>query len=101
MDRRRFDHLYEELSVALGRLVPRYALWLHMGELGMDPERLSRSDAVQFCRRHLHDFLSGQHLALRDRQERRLVRAVDRFDPRHPTPYEHMARLGDPARRQR
>ena len=100
MDRRRFDHLYEELSVALGRLAPRYALWLHMGELGMDPERLSRSDAVLFCRRHLDGFLGEQDLALRNREERRLVCAVDRFDPRHPTPYEHMARLGDSIRRQ-
>ncbi len=100
MNRRRFDHLYAELSVALGRLAPRYALWLHMSELGMDPERLSRSDAVLFCRRHLDGFLGEHDLALRDRQERRLVRAIDRFDPRHPTPYEHMARLGDPVRRQ-
>ena len=100
MDRRRFDHLYEELSVALGRLVPRYALWLHVSELGMDPDCLSRSEAVRFCRSHLHDFLSEHALALGDRQERRLVRAIGRFDPRHLTPYEHMARLGDPIRRQ-
>lgn len=101
MDRRRFDHLYEELSVSLGRLAPRYALWLHMSELGMRPEQLSRSDALLYCQRHLAGFLGVHDLVLRRRPERRLVRAIRRFDPRHPTPYEHMARLGSPVRRHR
>lgn len=99
MDRRRFDHLYEELSLALGRLAPRYALWLHMSELGLDPEALSRSDALAFCRRHLTAFLTTHGMALPDRAGRRLARAIARFDPRHPTPYEHMARLGASHRR--
>ena len=98
MDRRRFDHLYVELSVALDRLAPRYALWLHMADVGLDPERLSRSDVIRFCRDHLADFLARQGLALRERQARRLGRRMARFDPGHPTPYEHMARLGEPPR---
>ena len=48
MGRRRFDHLHSELSVAVGRLVSRYALWLQLRELGWDPEGLSRSQAVVF-----------------------------------------------------
>jgi hypothetical protein len=95
VDRRRFDHLYEELSVALGQLVPRYALWLHMAEVGLDPERLSRVDATRFCRDHLAGLLASQRLILPERQARRLGRRMARFDPCHPTPYEHMARLGE------
>ena len=34
MERRRFDHLFLELSVALGALAPRYALWLRIHEFG-------------------------------------------------------------------
>ena len=99
MDRRRFDHLYEELSVTLGELAPRYALWLRIGELGMAPDGLSRSDAVRFCQRHLPSFLDEHGLCLAPRQARRLAVTVERFDPRHLTPYQHMARLGQPVRR--
>jgi hypothetical protein len=99
VDRRRFDHLFEELSVGLGRLAPRYALWLHMGEAGLDPERLSRADATRFCRLHLSAFLGDHGLALKPRQRRRVERAVARFDPSLPTPYDHMARLGGVSQR--
>ena len=94
MERRRFDHLYQELSVELGRLVFCYALWLHMADVGLDPEHLSRQDVTRFCRDHLAGFLAARGLALPERQARRLGRRLARFDPRHPTPYEHMARLG-------
>ena len=30
LQRRRFDHLFEEISVQIGRLAPRYALWLRL-----------------------------------------------------------------------
>ncbi len=99
MDRRRFEHLYTELSVALGRLAPRYALWLRMGERGLDPDRLSRGDAVAFCRRELSVFLGEHDLELSALQLRRLDQVVGHFDPRVPTPYEHMTRLGEPARK--
>ena len=94
MRRRRFDHLFEELSVALDRLAPRYALWLHMGEAGLDPEQLSRDEAIDFCELHLTEFLDDEGLWLSPGRRRRLQREVARFDPERPTPYEHMARLG-------
>lgn len=94
MPRRRFDHLFEELSVALGRLAPRYALWLRMSELGLEPERLSRADVLGFCERDLDAFLTEQALWLSPRDRRRLQRSVARFDPRQPTPYDHMSRIG-------
>jgi hypothetical protein len=99
VDRRRFDNLFEELSVALGRLAPRYALWLHMGEQGLDPNALSQDEALGFLRDHLPDFLHEHDLWLSDAGARKLEKTVGRFDPQHLTPYEHMARLGEPTRR--
>jgi hypothetical protein len=92
--------LYEEICVALGQLIPRYALWLHVGELGMNPERLSRSDSLLFCRDHLDDFLFEHGNQLHGRAVRRLRKRIERFDPELRTPYEHMARLSGPVRRE-
>jgi hypothetical protein len=93
MGRRRFDHLFAEASVAAGRLLPRFALWMACHEVGIDPEVLTREQAVAFCRSHLPAFLAAQGLALDPGPARRLEREVSRFDPRHPTPYERFARL--------
>ena len=94
MGRRRFDHLIAELSVALGRLVPRYALWLRMHELGWDPERLAATQATAFVDGHLDAFLAQSGDSLTARAQKRLSRSVERFDPLQPTPYETMERLG-------
>jgi hypothetical protein len=92
-NRRRFDHLFVEASVAVDRLLPRFELWMAFHEAGLDPEALSRDDAVGFCRARLPDFLTTRGLALRPRAAQRLEREVARFDPRHPTPYERFAAL--------
>ena len=89
--RRRFDHLFEEISVRIGRLAPRYALWLRLRELGMDADRLSREDVVAFCRDHLGEFLREHELALGPRQARDLLRSVARHDPSLRTPAEWLA----------
>ena len=94
MHRRRFDHLFEEISVRIGRLAPRYALWLRVCELGMDADRLSRDDAVAFCRDHLGEFLREHELALGPRQARDLLRSVARHDPGLRTPAEWIAEMG-------
>ena len=94
MARRRFDHLHSELSVAVGRLISRYALWLHLKELGWDPEGLSRCQAVLFCDQHLDGFLSTRGLALAGSRRARLRRRIRGFDAAHPTPYETLSRLG-------
>src|SRR5690606_11961904 len=91
--RRVFDHLHAEVSVGVGRVVPRYALWLRVREAGFDPERLSREEALAFCRRQLPAFLAGLGLALARRPARRLEREIGRFDPARPTPYERAARV--------
>jgi len=96
LGRRRFEHLYLELSVAVGARVPRYALWMSLHDSGSDPEQLEREDVIAFCDGHLDGFLAarGWHLAPRVRTA--LCRRLARFDPRHPTPEEFMARLGSP-----
>jgi hypothetical protein len=91
--RRRFEFLYEELSLRLGRLAPRYALWLRLRETGADPESLSRADALRFSERELPAFLAEHGLGLDPRDLRSLVRAVARHDPAVRTPAEWMARI--------
>ena len=79
--RRRFEHLVVELSVAVGRLIPRYALWLTLGELGWNPEALSREAVMSFCDEHLEQFLNDHSMSLAPRKARRLRRCLERFDP--------------------
>ena len=72
-----------------------------MSEVGLDPERLSRTDVMVFCREHLDDYLFEHGSELCKRPARRLLRAVRHFDPELQTPHDHMARLSDPGERDR
>ena len=91
--RRGFEHLYAEISVGLGHLAPRYALWLRLRELEIDPERLTWAEALAFCRSDLDGFLREHGLALSPRALARVTRAVARRDPELPSPAEWAARL--------
>jgi hypothetical protein len=91
--RRRFDHLWIEISVAIDATIPRYDFWLWLRERGLDPERLSRDDAIALCDGPLRGYLRTRGWRLAHRQERRLRRAVAGFDPRHPTPEERLEAL--------
>ena len=95
MDRRRFEHLVVELSLALDLLVPRYPLWLCLHECGFDPERLSRDHAIAFCDAPLARFLAANDLGLSPRAARRVRRRVARFDPDLPSPTDQLSRLGE------
>jgi len=98
MGRRRFGHLHTELSVAVGVIVSRWALWLRLEELGWPPERLTREAVLAFERDHVDAFLAERRLSLAPRAARRLARTLARFEPARPTPEEVMTRL-DTARR--
>jgi hypothetical protein len=91
--RRAFDHLHAELSIGVGSVVPRYALWLRLRELGLDPETLDREQALAFCRSHARPFLADLGFPLAPRAARRIEKALVRFDPCVPTPSELIARL--------
>jgi len=93
VQRRRFDHLIIEISLALDRNLPRYPLWLDFKERGMDPEYLTREAVIAFCDERLPEFLAQLGYRVPPRRLRRLRRAVARFDPSLPTPYERMARI--------
>ncbi len=96
MKRLRFEHFHVELSVALEKLVPRYALWLHMCELDFSPEKLERSALLRFFDGHLDDFLAAQRVHLESRQKARLRKTLMRYDPAQPTPYDFMERVSAP-----
>jgi hypothetical protein len=92
--RRRFDHLATELSVALGILVPRHALWQACAD-----KLASADDTAAFCDEPLDAFLELEQLAPPSPAERaRLRREVSRFDPSRRTPDEILSALfGDVA----
>ena len=92
MDRRRFDHLATELAVAVQAPVPRYALWLQLHDQGLDPERLTRAQAVGFCKDSLRRFTLDQGLRLGFLAHRRLLREIQEFDPEWDAPAERFGR---------
>ncbi len=91
MQRRYFEHLYKEICVAAGRRISRYDLWLLLWE-GGDPDELTRDQAAYFVEHNLSSVLAEQGVRLEPRAQRRLERAILRFDPRHPTPEEWISR---------
>lgn len=90
MGRRRFDHLFVEICLAVGVTFPRYPLWLRLKELGLDPEALTRQAALAFCDGPLEVFLAERGFSLSRRRWRRLRRSVHSFDPAIPSPYEQL-----------
>ena len=95
MSKRYFDHLYNELSVAVGRRVSRYALWLTIWEAGGDPDALTRDDVRRLLDRHLEALLREEGTRLSAWKRRGLARRILQFDPHHPTPEEWLARTAD------
>ena len=93
LGRRRFDNLHAELSVALRIAVPRYDLWLEFHEWNIDPERLTREQAMVFCDGPLASYLHRYGLLLRRRALRRLCRKVGKYDPTIATPDERFAAI--------
>ena len=93
MSRRYFDHMYNEICVALGKRVSRYDLWLLVWEAGGDPDDLDRDHVHAFIASGpLDSFLREEGVRLEGRPRRRLERALLGFDPHHPTPEEWMSR---------
>jgi hypothetical protein len=93
VDRRRFEHLFAELSVTCGRLLPRFRLWLFLREHDADPEALSLREALDFCDEGVVPFLAAEGLSLSRWQRRKLRRAISGFDPALTTPAEILERL--------
>ena len=93
MQRRYFDHLYNEICVAVNRRISRYDLWLKVWDGGGDPDDLNREQAHYFVDNHLSALLAEEGSCLRGKPRRRLERRILDFDPKHPTPEEWLGRV--------
>ena len=82
------------ISVAAGIRVPRYALWLELHDLGWNPDAMTTEQALAFVDGAMQSFLGQRGLAVTPRAFRRLRKLIVRFNPDHPTPYEHFERWG-------
>jgi len=91
--RRVFNRLVVEISLVVGHCVSRYALWVYVRELGIDPEQMSVQDARGFCGAPLRRFLAAQGLRLEIGELRRLERQLCRINPYRADPYDLLARL--------
>ena len=95
MQRRYFEHLYNEICVAANRRISRYDLWLLVWESGGDPDELTTERAHYFVANNLSALLAEEGVCLERRVRRRLERSILRFDPRHPTPEEWIVRISE------
>ena len=93
VSRKLFNHLFVELSVSIGKRVPRYALWLELHDRGWDPEKLQVPDALAFCDGPLEGFLSERGMRISRRAHKRLRKDLAKFDPARPLPQEIFERL--------
>lgn len=95
MQRRYFEHLYREISVAAGRRISRYDLWLQIWDSGGDPDDLTAHHVRRFVDRSLDAVLIDEGVAVTPRMRHRLEKRLVGFDPRYPTPEEHFAVFGE------
>ncbi len=93
VSRKLFNHLFVELSVSIGKRVPRYALWLELHDLGWNPESLRIADALAFCDGQMDGFLADRGLKISRRARNRLRRELANFDPTRPRPQEIFERI--------
>jgi hypothetical protein len=96
VNRKLFNHLFVELSVAIGKRVPRYALWLELHDQGWDPESLLVAEAHAFCDGPMEGFLSNRGMKISRRARIRLRKELAKFDPSRPLPQEIFERLCGP-----
>ena len=92
MSRRLFEYLFVELSVSVGTRIPRYALWLHLHDLGWNPEALKTTEVLSFCDGPMESFLADRGFRLSPRAQSRLRKSLERFDPLRPLPHEILER---------
>jgi hypothetical protein len=93
VSRKLFNHLFVELSVSIGKRVPRYALWLELHDLGWDPESLHVAEALAFCDGPMEGFLTDRGMKISQRARNRLRKELARFDPTRPLPQEIFERM--------
>ncbi len=93
VSRKLFNHLFVELSVSIGKRVPRYSLWLELHDLGWDPESLQVTEALAFCDGSMEGFLTERGMKISQRARTRLRKDLAKFDPTRPLPQEIFERI--------
>ncbi len=90
MGRRVFNRLVIEISLAVGYYVSRYALWVYMHELEIDPEQMTAQDVRGFCGPRLRRFLAAQGIRLEPGELHKLERQIRGINPYRPDPYDRI-----------
>jgi len=90
MGRRVFNRLVIEISLAVGHCVSRYALWVYLHELALDPEQMSAQDAADLCGVRLRRFLAAEGIRLEPGELHRLERQIRGINPFRPDPYDRI-----------
>jgi hypothetical protein len=90
MGRRVFNRLVIEISLAVGHCVSRYALWMTMHELDIDPEQMTAQDAAGFCGAPLRRFLAAQGIRLEPGELHRLEKQIRGINPYRADPYDRI-----------
>jgi hypothetical protein len=90
MGRRVFNRLVIEISLAVGYYVSRYALWVYMHELEIDPEQMTAQDVRGFCGPHLRRFLAAQGILLEPGELRKLERQIREINPYRADPFDRI-----------
>ncbi len=89
-----FDHLHQELSLALDRPVSRFELWISMAGQGAHPlSSLTPEQAARYLETGTSKVLDQGRRTLGAKKWAKLVERVSRFDPESQTPEEIMERL--------
>jgi hypothetical protein len=91
VERRTFEFVYVEISLALSRRISRYDLWVRIWESGGDPDDLDRAQVRRFVERGLDGLLTEEGVRLAPRARRRLERRLCGFEPSAPTPEEWLS----------
>lgn len=90
MGRRVFNRLVIEISLAVRHCVSRYALWVYLHELDVDPEQMTAKDAAEFCGIRLRRYLATQGIRLEPSELLRLERQIRGINPYRPDPYDRI-----------
>jgi hypothetical protein len=90
MGRRVFNRLVIEISLAVGHFISRYALWMYVHELDLDPEEMTAQDAAALCGVPLRRFLATQAIRLEPGELRRLESRIRKINPYRADPYDRV-----------
>ena len=93
MGRRVFNRLVIEISLSVGHCISRYALWVYLHELEIDPEQMTARDAAALCGVRLRRFIAAEGIRLEPGELHRLEQQIRGINPYRPDPYDRVEGL--------